>query len=170
MHLRAATPADVPALAGLGTDSFVDAFGTLYSPRDLAAFLNEHKTQAAFAAQLANPDSVFRLAEIDGMLGGYCKLGLSPGWPDQARGARVVSLHQLYVASRQTGRGVGAALMDWAFAEAATRAADEMQLSVWSGNHGAQRFYHRLGFTKIAEVTFRVGEQIDEEFLFAKRL
>ena len=48
--------------------------------------------------------------------------------------------------------------------------ADEVQLSVWSGNHGAQRFYARYGFEKIADVTFKVGEQIDDEFLLAKLL
>ena len=45
-----------------------------------------------------------------------------------------------------------------------------MQLSVWSGNDGAQRFYARHGFAKVADVTFRVGEQIDEEFLFARMI
>jgi len=61
-------------------------------------------------------------------------------------------------------------LMDWAMAVAAERNADEMQLSVWSGNDGAQRFYARYGFAKVADITFRVGEQLDEEFLFARML
>jgi diamine N-acetyltransferase len=45
-----------------------------------------------------------------------------------------------------------------------------MQLSVWSGNVDAQRFYARHGFAKVADVTFRVGAQIDHEFLLARRL
>jgi ribosomal protein S18 acetylase RimI-like enzyme len=45
-----------------------------------------------------------------------------------------------------------------------------MQLSVWSGNEGAQRFYARYGFAKVADVTFRVGEQVDHEFLFSRML
>ena len=55
-------------------------------------------------------------------------------------------------------------------AEAAARGADEVQLSVWSGNHGAQKFYARYGFSKVADITFLVGEQMDEEFLFARML
>ena len=66
-----------------------------------------------------------------------------------------------------TGRGLGAALMDWAIAEARGLGADAIQLSVWTGNDGAQRFYARYGFVKVADIDFWVGEQRDEEFLFA---
>ncbi|MFM5953915.1 MAG: GNAT family N-acetyltransferase, partial [Novosphingobium sp.] len=31
-------------------------------------------------------------------------------------------------------------------------------------------FYARYGFAKVADITFRVGEQLDEEFLFARML
>lgn len=45
-----------------------------------------------------------------------------------------------------------------------------MQLSVYSDNPGAQRFYARYGFAKVADIHFMVGNQRDEEFLFAKVL
>ena len=69
-----------------------------------------------------------------------------------------------------TGRGIGAALMDWALAQAAVEQAGEVQLSVYAENHGAQRFYSRYGFEKIADIHFMVGQQRDEEFLFARLL
>ena len=55
-------------------------------------------------------------------------------------------------------------------AEARAYQADAIQLSVWSGNTDAQRFYARYGFAKAADIEFWVGEQCDEEFLFALRL
>ena len=55
MILRAATPADVPALSRLAISSFVDAFGYLYSPADLAAFIAEALSEPRIAAELANP-------------------------------------------------------------------------------------------------------------------
>ena len=62
------------------------------------------------------------------------------------------------------------ALMDWALAEAGALGADEIQLSVWSGNTDAQRFYQRYGFARVADTHFWVGEQCDEEFLFARMI
>lgn len=170
VKLRSATVADVPALSALGRDSFVAKFGHMYRPEDLAAFLEETHSPATVAAELANPGRLYRLAELDGRLAGYCKLGLSCGWPEHARGVHAIELKQLYTDPALTGHGIGAALMDWALEEGRSRGADEMQLSVWSGNHGAQRFYERYGFAKVADITFLVGEQVDEEFLFARML
>ena len=168
--LRPAAPDDVPALSRLATESFVAKFGHLYRAEDLAAFLAEAMSEAAIAAELANPQRLYRLAEVGGRLAGYCKLGLTCGCPEHARGDRVIELKQLYTAPGMTGMGIGASLMVWALAEARARGHDEMQLSVWSGNEGAQCFYARYGFAKVADVTFRVGEQVDHEFLFSRML
>lgn len=168
--LRLATWADAPALASLARDSFVAAFGSMYSERDLADFLEQTKSLAATRAQIADHDSRICLAEAKGRLLGYCKLGLTSGFPEYAKGARPIELKQLYTDPAAIGRGIGTILMDWALAEAGREGADEMQLSVWSGNMGGQRFYARYGFAKVADIEFRVGAQIDEEFLFARLL
>lgn len=168
--LRPATPADVAALSRLGIDSFVAKFGHMYAQADLDFFLNETHSPEAVAAEIANPARLYCLAEQDGVLLGYCKMGLKCGFPEHARGGRVIELKQLYTAPQATGQGLGAKLMDWALGVAEAEGADEIQLSVWSGNEGAQRFYARYGLEKVADITFPVGEQIDEEFLFAKLL
>ncbi len=170
LHLRPAVAADVPALTRLARASFVDAFAHLYSEADLAAFLSEAKSEAATAALVADPGGAMQVAERGGEPVAFCKIGYKCGWPDHARGARAMELKQLYAAASATGSGVGSALMDWAMTAFRAAGADEVQLSVYSGNHGAQRFYQRYGFEKIADVTFKVGEQIDEEFLFSKLL
>ena len=168
--LRAALPADAPALAALGRDSFVAKFGTMYRPEDLETFLSDTHAEAVVAREIANPKARYRLAERDGALTGYCKLGLDCGWPDHARGRHTIELKQLYTAAGATGGGIGTVLMDWALAEAHSLGADEIQLSVWSGNGDAQRFYHRYGFAKVADTHFWVGEQRDNEFLFARTI
>jgi len=170
LTLRPAVPADVPALTQLARASFIDAFGHLYSEADLAAFLAEAKTEAATAGLVADPDGAMQVATRGGEPIAFCKIGYKCGWPDKARGNRAMELKQLYAAAAATGSGVGSALMDWAMTALAEAGADEVQLSVWSGNHGAQRFYQRYGFEKVADVTFKVGEQIDDEYLLSKLL
>ena len=92
--LRPATPADAAALSRLATDSFVAAFGHLYRPEDLQAFLEEYRSV------------------------------------ERARGA------------------------------------EALQLSVFSENFGAQRFYERYGFEHVADIDFWVGNHRDDEFLY----
>lgn len=168
--LRPAARADTAALSDLATRAFVAKFGHLYRPEDLASFLIESLSEPAIAAELANPDRVYRLAERGGELVGYCKIGLTCGFPEHARGQRVMELKQLYTAPEATGGGIGGQLMDWAMSEFAARGADEVQISVYAYNDGGHRFYRRYGFDKVADITFRVGEHLDEEFLFARML
>ena len=170
MILRPALPADAQSLAALGRDSFVAKFGAMYQPQDLAMFLAQTHAEAVVAREIANPLARYRLAERDGALVGYCKLGLACGWPEHARGSHAIELKQLYTAAGATGGGIGSALMDWALAEARAEGADEIQLSVWSGNTAAQRFYHRHGFAKVADIHCWVGQQRDDEFLFARTI
>lgn len=171
MEYRPATLADAPALAALGRSSFSDAFGHLYRPEDLAAFLAEVHDEAVVAEEIAGDTCRHRLAvNPDGSLLGYCKLRYPSKLADESFALDPLELAQLYCASRATGQGIGAAFMDWALAEANAGGHDAVQLSVYSGNHGAQRFYARYGFAKVADIHFRVGEQLDEEYLFEKSL
>jgi ribosomal protein S18 acetylase RimI-like enzyme len=166
LTLRAPEPADIPALCALGRDSFVEKFGHLYRPEDLTAFLEETHSPAAIAAEIADPERRYCLAESAGSLAGYCKLAIPSSLAEHSAHVRPIEIKQLYTDPARTGQGIGAALMDWALAEANAHGADAIQLSVWSGNTGAQRFYTRYGFVKTADIEFWVGEQCDEEFLF----
>lgn len=170
MELRTADPADAPALAELGAHSFHAKFGHLYRPEDLAAFLGEFHKEAKVAEEIVDPRMRVMLAEDGGKLLGFCKLVMANGWPEHARGGRAIELKQLYTDPEATGQGIGTRLMDWALDEARSFDADEIQLSVWSGNLGAQKFYARYGFEKVADIHFMVGQQRDEEFLFAKMI
>ena len=168
---RVPIDADVAALATLGRNSFTAAFAHLYAPEDLAAFLDATHDEAAVARRIASPNRVYRLAEAaDGELAGYCQLVLRDSFEPASAALRPITLSQLYCAGAATGSGLGSALMGWALAEARTRGADEMRLSVWAGNHGAQRFYGRYGFEHIADIGFWVGQQRDDEFLYVLKL
>lgn len=170
MILRPAAERDVPALSGLGRDSFCAAFGNLYDPADLSRFLASVYSQDAIAREIADPEFIHCLAEREGKLIGFCKLKM-PGWyGEYSSAANPISLGQLYVDPSLIDKGVGAALMEWALDEARARKADAIQLSVWSGNYGAQRFYARYGFSKIADIDFWVGNHRDDEYLYELRL
>lgn len=170
MIFRPATPADAPALARLGEVSFVAAFGDLYAPEDLAAFLAEVHNHDAVGAEIAGDDCTHRLVEVDGALVAFCKLRYPTRFANHTDARNPIELSQLYALPGYTGSGIGAQLMDWALDHARANGHDAILLSVYAENFGAQRFYQRYGFTKIADITFRVGQQLDPEFLYELRV
>ncbi len=172
MLLRAAMPGDAEALAKLGQESFCAAFAHLYRPEDLSAFLDQVYSVEVVASEIADPTITHRLAcdPANGALTGFVKLRHPSWYAEHSDAAKPIALGQLYTDPARVGQGIGAALMDWALAEARARDCDAVQLSVWAENFGAQRFYQRYGFSKIADIDFWVGEQRDEEFLYELRL
>ena len=171
MILRPARPDDAAALALLGRDSFIAAFGHLYAPEDLMAFLDSAHTEEVVGAQIADPGYQCQLAvEDDGTIAGFCKL-VSPGtFADYSDAPNPITLSQLYTHPARIGGGVGAQLLEWVIATARADGHGAIHLSVWSENPGAQRCYARYGFVKIADITFQVGDQQDEDLLFELRL
>lgn len=170
MILRPATLADAPALARLGADTFVAAFGHLYRPEDLATFIAEVHNEEAVGAEIAGDECTHRLVEEDGALVAFCKLRHPTKFGDYTDARDPIELGQLYALPTHTGSGIGAQLMDWALVHARAGGHDAVLLSVYAENFGAQRFYQRHGFAKIADITFKVGKHIDPEFLYELKL
>jgi len=159
---RDATPADAPKLATLGADSFTQTFGHLYSPADLALFLEKHSA-ASWSVELADPAFAVRVGEADGALIAYAKLG-PPQLPfTPATGA--IELRQFYVLAPWHGTGIAAELMAWVIATARERGAADLFLSVFIDNHRARRFYARYGFEEVGSYAFMVGTHADEDIV-----
>lgn len=171
IQLRPAVPADAAALADLGRRAVSAKFEHLYKPEDFATFLGQAHGEAKVAKEIADPGMRIAVIEEDGALIAFCKLVLQSTMPAGHSEAQApLELKQLYTDPARIGGGLGARLMDWAMAEAQNVGADEIQLSVYSENPEAQRFYHRYGFSKIADIEFWVGNHCDPEFFYARRL
>lgn len=165
--IRPATAEDAAAVADLYRRSFLDTFGHLYSEADLAKFLSG-KSASDFARQIADPAYRLALAEAGGRAVGFVKLG--PPTLPVATPANTIELHQLYLDPAAKGSGAAARLMDWALAEARSRGAAIVQLSVYADNHRARRFYDRYGFVEEDRFDFMVGDHADDERVMRVRL
>ncbi len=153
---------DGASVADLFRESFIATFGDLYSAEDLSAFVAGITTEA-FEQELADSDFLFRLAEDDGTLAGFAKLG-----PDYLPGEQLpetLSLYQLYVLESWKGMGIAQELMGWAIAEARRRGAKQLTLTVYIDNHRAKRFYAHYGFQPAGTYAFMVGNHADEDII-----
>ena len=162
IRYRTPTLADVDALCALGRDTFVETFGHLYSDADRDHFLRTVFGPGGMPEELADPAFGFQVAEADGAMVGYCKVG--PVYMDiDTGGRRALELRQLYVRGSHQGSGIAARLMDWGLAELRRRGAEDVYLSVWSENERAKRFYARDGFVEVGRNLFMVGDQADDD-------
>jgi diamine N-acetyltransferase len=166
---RTPAAADLPALCDLGRATFMETFGHMYSKADSDAFLEQVFGPGGLPVEFADPAYAFRIAEGNGRMIAYCKVG-PPYLPAADDGRRKCELRQLYILEGWKGLGIAQAMMDWALGWAESGGWQDMYLSVFSENLRAQRLYHRYGFEKVGEFDFMVGDQADHEFLYRKVL
>lgn len=164
---RNATSTDASALAELGTRTFIHTFGHLYQPSDLEIFLQNH-SPANWEKELKDPAFEVWVAELEGKLVGYVKLG-PPHLPFEPRG-EAAELRQLYVVEELKGHGVANELMQWVIQRARDRGADYLYLSVFTENHRARRFYEKYDFEPEGTYAFMVGSHADEDIVMRLKL
>ena len=164
---REGTPDDAALMSRLGKQTFVETFGHLYTPENLAAFLDNH-SEEKWRGELSNPAFAIRIAEDSGEAAGFAKVG-PPSLPFEPTGP-TAELRQLYVLKPWHGVGIAHALMDWVIAEAKRRGAGQLYLSVFVDNHRARRFYDRYGFEAVGTYDFMVGTHADLDIIMRKQL
>jgi len=145
---RVASAADALCLGVLGTQVFLDTYGTSGIRPALAEEALENFSTAAIAALLARPDTAFLLAEVSGRLVGFAQLTQGKGHLLASPGSPA-ELNRLYVQRPFLGRGIGKALLREAEHLAATRGAEVLWLTAWVGNERALAFYRSQGYREV---------------------
>jgi ribosomal protein S18 acetylase RimI-like enzyme len=159
-----ATPDDAPALAAFAAQTFVETFGPLYPPEDLAAYLAKSYAPAIQREELGDPAIATWLALREGALVGYAQAG--PVDMQVAHAQHDLELYRLYVSAEMKGAGVAQALMREVLAWAKQAHGEALWLSVWENNRRAQAFYKSYGFEHVGEHKFMVGSVADRDLIW----
>jgi len=165
--IRRATPEDAGVLCALAERTFVETFGHLYPPQDLADYLATAYPVELQRQQLQSGDYAAWLLEQGGAAVGFAFAGPC-GLPHVQVQAGDGELKRLYVLrSHQSGGHGGrlfAAALDWLQTPGRT-----LWIGVWSENFGAQRFYARHGFVQAGAYEFPVGATRDRELILRRQ-
>lgn len=164
--VRPARPGDAAVLADLAARTFRDAFGPDNDPADLELHLTTHYTPDRMLAQIRDPGCTTLLAEVDGGLAGYAQLfdKSAPVPAPNAKGAGRM-LSRFYLEQVWIGRGIAQPLMAAVKEDALRRGAGFLWLTVWQRNPRAIGFYQKCGFAVAGDTTFKVGTDVQRDWV-----
>ena len=174
VQVTVAAVADLPELADVAARTFPLACPPSVTAQNITAFIDENLSKARFAEYLADPDRLVLIAREDGRMVGYAML--IRGVPDDEDVRRAVTLRpaveisKLYVLPDSHGGGVSAALMTGAVKRAKELGAKCVWLGVNQMNQRAQRFYTKHGFSINGTKTFRLGADIENDYVMVRPL
>ncbi len=137
--LRRAAAGDVPAIVDLlAADQLGATRDGVSSKEDLQPYLS------AFDAIDSDPAHLLVVAADGAQVLATMQLSFLPGLA--RRGALRAQIEAVRVRDDHRGRGLGAALFQWAIEEARRRQCALVQLTTDKSRADAHRFYERLGF------------------------
>ena len=167
VFIRGANSDDASLLAELGARTFSETFAKDNTPEDMEAYLASSFNVVVQTEELADPESIFLIAEIDGVPAGYAKL--HSGEPlEEIKGEKPIELVRLYVSREWLGRGVGEGLMRACIEQARKAGHETIWLGVWEKNARAQAFYRKWNFREVGEHPFPLGADIQRDILMAR--
>ncbi|GAJ30048.1 GNAT family N-acetyltransferase [Acidomonas methanolica] len=172
-NLRYFTPdrTDFAALRAMGRTVFADTFGHLYDTEPFSNFLEKaYGPGGTMERDLGDPSVQWLVAASDDEnMVGYAKLSqLKAPVPAPRLGA--MELQQIYVLRPWHGHGVADRLMEWALDQARVERTPEVYLTVFDHNERAKRFYTRYGFAEVGRCNFVLGDRVDDDRVWRKKL
>jgi ribosomal protein S18 acetylase RimI-like enzyme len=167
INVRHATNDDNLLLAELGARTFNDTFAADNTPENMRSYLTASFSPEKQAAELADPRSVFLIAEVNEAVVGFARL--KEGHPTVvSMGAHPIQLVRMYACKDWIGHGVGATLMRACLKEAEERTCDTVWISVWENNTRAQIFYRKWGFVEAGSQIFQLGDDPQNDLLMKR--
>jgi diamine N-acetyltransferase len=152
LSLRHAHAGDAAKLSLIGGASFLETFAHDHPGDALVDFVRDYHSIAAWDRVLADRETaIWIVEESAGAPIGYAVLA-----PAQLPGTMPgdAELKRIYLLSKWHGTGIAQEMFDAAEAEARSRGARRLVLSVYMRNARAIRFYEKRGFVTIGRATF----------------
>ena len=167
--IRRAVLADDVLLAEMGERTFINAYAKLNTPEVMETYLESAFSPKIQRREIADPKTIFLIAEYDGIAVGFVKL-------EQDHAHRTVTaenpieLVRIYADLGWIGEGVGTALIEACFRFGAQEGHDVIWLGVWRINTQAIEFYKKVGFEVVGKKTFQMGSEQQSDLVMARRI
>jgi ribosomal protein S18 acetylase RimI-like enzyme len=169
LSVRRADIHDADLLARLGTTTFTQAFAAANSAEDLTSYLASAFGREIQAAELQQPESIFLIISVAGEPAGYAQLQVTDP-PAGVNASRPIELVRFYLDAAWHGQGVSKVLMEEVLALASAGPHDLIWLGVWEHNGRAISFYRKWGFEVVGKKSFRLGSDLQTDYLMSRSL
>jgi len=167
MKLQRCTITDLNQIINIGRRTYYDTFHQLNTTETMMLYLDEAFSVEKISGELNNPNSFFYFLYDEEVLVAYMKVNLSPAQSD-INDPESLELERIYVIKEFKSQGYGKFMIENTLSIAKNHGCKKVWLGVWEKNNPAIAFYKRMGFEIIDKHPFRMGEEIQNDFVLQK--
>ena len=132
-------------------------------------YLAQSFSRDKLLGELRSRSSRFFLMHVDDLPMGYLKLNEAPAQTD-INDPEGMKIERIYIRKRYKGKGYGTALMTFALEKSAELQKQYEWLGVWEKSENAIAFYEKIGFEKTGSHLFRMGDEIQSDYIMKRSL
>lgn len=167
--IRPCSEDDLAALQAIAYETYDQTFRAMNTAETMEAYLAEAFNTEKLLSELKNPDSAFYFLQVDQAVVGYLKLNEAAAQSD-LHDPDGLEIERIYVRQQHQGSGYGRELLEFALEIARSRKKKFAWLGVWEQNSAAIAFYEKLGFLQAGVHTFRMGDELQSDYIMKKAL
>lgn len=167
--IKKATLAHLEIIQELGKQTFLETFGAVNTPENIANYLEQSFNTNLLTSELTNPDSQFYIAVLDDEMIGYLKINFGKAQTELIN-EHALEIQRIYVLQQFHGKKVGQVFIDEVLKIVEQNPVDYIWLGVWEENHRAIAFYTKNGFTAFDKHVFIVGDDKQTDLLMKREI
>ena len=167
--IKACTLEDLTELRAVAYVTYKDTFEGYNSQTTMDAYLEEAFDLQKLEKEVSNPLSFFYFVMDHEEVVGYMKVNLPTAQTD-FNDLEAMELERIYVKKAYKGRGYGQEMVAKVISMTREQGLTSIWLGVWANNTPAKKFYEKLGFEKVGEHGFRMGNELQTDHIYRLKL
>lgn len=167
--IRQCTAEDTTMIQQLGRHTYFETFEAFNSEANMRDYLDGAFKKEKIKAELENPHSEFYVVEQEGMAVAYLKINQYDAQTEPMEDTDL-EIERIYVLQDYQKHGVGKQLYLRALERAHTLGKSRIWLGVWEHNDNALAFYNKMGFERIGQHSFFMGDDEQIDYIMVKQL
>lgn len=169
VNIREASNAELETLQQISKSTFAETFSIHNSEENMRKYLRDNLSLEKLGEEMRNPKSSFYFVEMKGTVVGYLKLNVGVAqneWKEDSG----MEIERIYVLKEYQGHKIGQILFEKAISMARSMEMQYVWLGVWEKNERAIAFYTKNGFKVVGQHLFKLGDDVQMDYMMKRTL
>lgn len=169
MEIRKCNETDIMNIINIGSKAYFDTYHKVNTKENMKQYLDKAFDYKRIESEVTNPQSSFYFLYNEDTIVAYIKINFPPAQTD-INEINTLEIERIYVVEGYKGLGYGKLIINKAIEVAIENKVDYIWLGVWEKNNSAIGFYKKSGFELFNTHIFKLGDDLQKDFLFKKNI
>ena len=156
---------DLKNLRSLSTVTFKQTFAAQNTKENILLYLKKNLSSKKLKKEISNPNSKFYFVYEKNKIIGYLKLNFNESQREKMYLHNGFEIERIYLTEEFQGKGLGEKILNKILNMGKEMGYNKLWLGVWENNFRAIKFYKKYGFKKFGQYNFKLGNDLQTDYL-----